>query len=680
MTMDPLSTESNTASLIDFQFSKTVFHPSSLAMDDWKDHFNSKDITLMSFESVSEIHPEANSMNVILVDGDLYQDSELAGLNESVAKENVSITAIIVESPGNGTARDENNDLFSGYLNKPLSTASLLVSLRAAFRHTAYRLATRREHNHRVTISRNLENLTQIGIALSAEQNNGRLLDLILTRSRELTNADAGSLYLVEETPEGEKSLRFKHTQNDSKKISFKEFVMPATKASISGYVAVTGETLNIPDVYQIPDGVEYSFNQSFDQSVGYRSMSMLVAPMTDHKNEIIGVLQLINAKKSPGILLSEPAEAEKNIIPFEPAIQQIIQSLASQAAVALENTLLLESIERTFEGLVTASVHAIESRDPATSGHSERVTELTCALAEAVSKTKSGQYAEVEYSEEQMKELRYAGLLHDFGKIGVRESILVKANKLYPLELEVVKNRFAIIKRTIQCEYQEKMIQAALSGDRTKTEALQQELNTRLEEIDGHIELVLQADIPTMMPDGQFDELLEMGKKTYADFDGTEKPYLTSYELNCLTLKKGNLTNSEFAEIQSHVTHSYNFLIDIPWTKNLRGVPEIAHGHHEKLNGEGYPRKLHDEEIVLQAKMMCVCDIFDALTASDRPYKKAAPFERAIQILNFEVKDNHLCPELVDIFIRDKVYQAVEAFEDVEYSPENNTRTGFAS
>ena len=181
-------------------------------------------------------------------------------------------------------------------------------------------------------------------------------------------------------------------------------------------------------------------------------------------------------------------------------------------------------------------------------------------------------------------------------------------------------------------------------------------------------------------MPDGQFDELLVMGKKTYADFDGTEKPYLTSYELNCLTLKKGNLTNSEFAEIQSHVSHSYNFLIDIPWTKNLRGVPEIAHGHHEKLNGEGYPRKLHDEEIVLQAKMMCVCDIFDALTASDRPYKKAAPFERAIQILNFEVKDNHLCPELVDIFIRDKVYQAVEAFEDVEYSPENNTRTGFSS
>lgn len=672
MTTDPLSASSNSADLIDLQFSKTVFHPSSIAMDDWKEHFNNNDIALVSFESISEIHPEITSMNVILVDGDLHQDNELAQLNELASLENIPLAAIIVESPGNGTAQDENNDLLAGYLNKPLSTGSLLVSLRAAFRHTAYRLATRQERNHRVTISRNLENLTQIGIALSAEQNNSRLLDLILTRSRELTNADAGSLYLVEETPKGEKSLRFKHTQNDSKKIPFREFVMPATKASIAGYVAVTSETLNIADVYEIPEGVEYSFNQSFDQSAGYRSMSMLVVPMTDHKNEITGVLQLINAKYSPDILLSDPASAEANVIPFDPAVQQLIQSLASQAAVALENTMLLESIERTFEGLVKASVHAIEQRDPTTSGHSERVTELTCALAEAVSKTKSGQYAEVGYTEEQMKELRYAGLLHDFGKIGVRESVLVKANKLYPLELEVVKNRFAIIKRTIQCEYQKKMIQAALSGDKSKVEELQRELDARLKETDGHIELVLRADIPTMMPDGQFDELLAMGEKTYTDFDGTQKPYLTDYEISCLILQKGNLTDSEFAEIKSHVSHSYNFLVQIPWTRDLRGIPEIAHGHHEKLNGEGYPRELHDEEIVLQAKMMCVCDIFDALTASDRPYKKAAPLERAIQILKFEVKDNHLCPELVDIFINEKVYQAVEAFSDAEYSPEN--------
>ena len=177
--------------------------------------------------------------------------------------------------------------------------------------------------------------------------------------------------------------------------------------------------------------------------------------------------------------------------------------------------------------------------------------------------------------------------------------------------------------------------------------------------------------DVPTMMPDGDFDELSGLGDMTYSDFDGTQKPYLTTYELECLTIKRGNLTEAEYSQIKSHVSHSYNFLVQIPWTKDIRGIPEIAHGHHEKLNGAGYPRGLHEEEIVLQAKMMCVCDIFDALTASDRPYKKAAPLERAIQILKFEVKDNHLCPELVDIFIKDKVYQVVDAFKDEIYEEE---------
>jgi HD-GYP domain-containing protein (c-di-GMP phosphodiesterase class II) len=614
------------------------------------------------------IRPDSKSLNVIIVDGDSSDEDEIRALDEVCGRE-IPAAVVLVESPGNGAKRDgEPSSLLAGLVPKPIAIEPFQISIRAAFRQAAYRLAAHREENHRVIISRNLDNLTQIGIALSAEQNNHRLLDMILTRSRELTNADAGSLYLVEETPEGERSLRFKHTQNDSKTIPFKEFVMPATKASISGYVAVTGESLNIADVYQIPKGVEYGFNQSFDQSVGYRSMSMLVVPMTDHKNHITGVLQLINAKRSPEILLPEPAAAEEHVIPFDEAIQQIIGSLASQAAVALENAMLLESIEQTFEGLVKASVHAIEQRDPTTSGHSERVTELTCELAKAVSKTKTGRYTDVGYTEEQMKELRYAGLLHDFGKIGVRESVLVKANKLYPLELEVVKNRFAIIKRCILNEYQEKMLHYALKGEKEQVKKLETELELRLEESDKMIDLVLRSDVPTMMPGGEFEELLRLGEMTYTDFDGEQKPYLTPYELNCLTLQKGNLTDSEFAEIQSHVSHSYNFLVQIPWTRELRGIPEIAHGHHEKLNGEGYPRKLHEEEIVLQAKMMCVCDIFDALTASDRPYKKAAPLERAIQILKFEVKDNHLCPELVDIFIKDKVYQVVEAFADQEY------------
>ncbi len=653
---------------IEREFPKLLHHPFDLSLDEMKDSLAESGISLKEFTSPPKIRPDSKSLNVIIVDGDSSDSDEIRALDKVFGDE-IPAAVILVETPGNGAKRDrETSSLLSGLVPKPIAAEPFQISIRGAFRQAAYWMAAKQANTHRLTISKNIDNLTQIGIALSSEQNNHRLLDLILTRSRELTNADAGSLYLVEETPEGEKGLRFKHTQNDSKKIPFKEFVMPATKASISGYVAVTSETLNIPDVYQIPKGVEYGFNQSFDQSVGYRSMSMLVVPMTDHKNEITGVLQLINAKRSSDAILNDPASAEENVVPFDPAIQQIIQSLASQAAVALENTILLESIEKTFEGFVKASVHAIEQRDPTTSGHSERVTELTCGLAKAVSKTKTGRYADIEYTEEQMKELRYAGLLHDFGKIGVRESVLVKANKLYPLELEVVKNRFATIKRSIQSDYQEKMIHFALSGNKDKVKMLQTEFEQRLEKMGNLIELVLRSDVPSMMPEGEFDELLELGDLTYTDFYGTEKPYLTQHELNCLTIQRGNLTESEFSEIKSHVSHSYNFVAQIPWIKELRGIPEIAYGHHEKLNGEGYPRGLHEEEIVLQARMMCVCDIFDALTASDRPYKKAAPLEKAIQILNFEVKDNHLCPELVDIFIRDKVYQVIEAFADQEY------------
>ncbi|MFP6868188.1 MAG: HD domain-containing phosphohydrolase [Nitrospinota bacterium] len=671
MSQEPPGNSSSSVEEIQTQFSKTIYHSPDFSPDEWSDFFGQNGISLKEFISVAKINPDSDTLSVILIDGDSSDAEDIPKLDE-VCKDGAPVAVVLIEPSGNGNHHDHaQSSLISGIVQKPISTGPLLISLRASFRHAAYRLASHQEENHRKIISRNLENLTQIGLALTTERNNSKLLDLILTRSRELTNADAGSLYLVEESPEGDRSLRFKHTQNDSKKIPFKEFIMPATKASISGFVAVTGESLNIPDVYQISEGVEYSFNSSFDQSVGYRCMSMLVVPMTDHLNEIIGVLQLINAKPSAEILLPDSAAAEKHVIPFDPAIQQIIQSLASQAAVALENTMLLESIEKTFEGLVKASVQAIEQRDPTTSGHSERVTELTCSLAKAVSRTKTGRYADVSYSDEQMKELRYAGLLHDFGKIGVRESVLVKANKLYPLELEVVKNRFQFVKRCIQVDFQEKMLRFALAGENDEVKKLQAELEQRLEQTDHLIDLVLRFDIPTMMPEGEFDELLELGEMTYTDFDGSEKPYLTPYELNCLTIKRGNLTKSEYAEIQSHVAHSYNFLVQIPWIKELRGVPEIAHGHHEKLNGEGYPRKLHEEEIVLQARMMCVCDIFDALTASDRPYKKAAPLEKAIQILKYEVKDNHLCPELVDIFIKQRVYQSIDAFEDVEYVEE---------
>ncbi len=651
------------------QLPKVVFHSPALELAEWRGVLHDHGISLEEASSLDAITPASGALNVILL------DEHIAGADgpsklARFSTEDTPASIIVVTSPQRRFNQDRvSSEVVSGVLQQPFNQVALLLALRGAFQHAALQRAAHWERRQRDLLSRNLEKLTQIGIALSAEQNHHRLLDMILTHSRELSNADAGSLYLVEESEDGKKNLRFMHTQNDSKRIPFKQFVMPATKASISGYVAVTGETLNIPDVYHLPEGVEYGFNKSFDQSVGYRSKSMLVVPMRDHQNEITGVLQLINAKPSVEIRISDPEAAERHVIPFLPALEQLIASLASQAAVALENSMLLESIVRTFEGLVKASVHAIEQRDPTTSGHSERVTELTCTLAQALSETKEGRYADVSFTEEQMRELRYAGLLHDFGKIGVREHVLVKANKLYPMELEVVKSRFALIKRTIQSEYQEKMLQRALDGNTEEVEKLREEMNARLAETDSLLEFILRSDVPTMMEDGAFDDLMKLGGTTYRDLDGTEKPYLTPYELKCLSLRRGNLTPEERKEIESHVSHSYNFLVQIPWTRNLRGIPEIAHGHHEKINGKGYPRGLKEEEIVLQAKIMCVCDIFDALTASDRPYKKAAPLEKAIQILKFEVKDQHLDPELVDIFVKKKVYRAVEAFREADYA-----------
>ena len=653
----------------DQQLAKVVYHSPSLSLQEWRGQLESHGFALREVSSLEAIQPGLDALNVILLDDRLAGENGLQKLDRFAAETSPASVIRVIPSGLAGMPAGELPLHVSGVLQQPLQETALMLVLRGAFWHAALQRSARVESRHRSLLARNLDKLTQIGIALSAEKNHHRLLDTILTHSRELTNADAGSLYLVEETSDGKKNLRFVHTQNDSKRIPFKQFIMPAAKTSISGYVAVTGETLNLPDVYDLPAGVEYSINKSFDQSVGYRSKSMLVVPMRDHHNEITGVLQLINAKPSAEILIPTPEEAERHVVPFEPAIEHMISSLASQAAVSLENSMLLESLERTFEGLVKASVHAIEQRDPITSGHSERVTELTCALARAVHESREGRYAETLFTEEQMKELRYSGFLHDFGKIGVREHVLQKANKLYPLEMEVVKNRFAVIKRTIQAEYQEWMVEFALAGKREEVEKLRQEMNAKVAEADHYLELIIRSDVPSMMPDGDFDGLMKLGEVTYKDFDGTAKPYLTAGELKSLAIRRGNLTEEERKEIESHVTHSYNFLVQIPWTKALRGVPEIAHGHHEKLNGKGYPRGLKEEEIILQAKMMCVCDIFDALTATDRPYKKAAPLEKAIQILKFEVKDHHLDPDLLDIFVKKKVYRAVAQFKEAEYT-----------
>ncbi|MCU1219552.1 MAG: metal dependent phosphohydrolase [Candidatus Angelobacter sp.] len=543
---------------------------------------------------------------------------------------------------------------------------------------------TRHEVNQKLAgASQEIHELNQIGMALSAEHNPGRLLELILTKSREFTGSDAGSVYLVESignghgqsllfapgqqaTPmqekEPEEQLRFKLAQNDTVAVPFREVAIQINEKSIAGYVALTGEIVNIEDAYHLPADVPYSINRKFDEDSGYRTKSILAVPIRNQKDKIIAVLQLINAKRDFCVRLDSHDAVDQQVLAFSPRQQEIVQSLAGQAAVALENSQLYDSIQRLFEGFVRAAVTAIETRDPATSGHSFRVANLTVALAEAVDRVDSGPYKGVQFSRDQMREIRYASLLHDFGKVGVREEVLVKAKKLYPAQLEVIKQRLGLVRRTLQNESLKLRMDFLLQNGNEKFQAAQKEFDARLSDqlrqIDEYAEAIVWANEPTVLPEGNFDQLMEIANLQYEDLSGKKLPILTLEEIQMLSIRKGSLDEEERLQIESHVLHTLNFLQQIPWTNELRNIPEIARGHHEKLNGTGYPYRLSAPEIPVQTRMMTISDIFDALAAADRPYKKAVSIERALEILELSVDDGELDPGLFEIFLSAKIFE----------------------
>jgi HD-GYP domain-containing protein (c-di-GMP phosphodiesterase class II) len=425
--------------------------------------------------------------------------------------------------------------------------------------------------------------------------------------------------------------------------------------------VALTGEIVNIEDAYHLPAGVPFSINRKFDEDSGYRTKSILAVPIRNQKEKIIAVLQLINAKRDRYAKLDSAQAVEEQVIPYSARQQEIVLSLAGQAAVALENSQLYDSIQRLFEGFVRAAVTAIETRDPATSGHSFRVANLTVALAEAVDRAETGLYKNVRFSRDQMREIRYASLLHDFGKVSVREEVLVKAKKLYPAQLEMIKQRFWLVRRTAENESLRSRIRYLLEKGRAEYLAAQQEFDSsladQLREIDEYLEAVIWANEPTVLPEGNFDRLLQVANLHYEDLEGRKRPVLTPDEIQMLSIRQGSLDEEERLQIESHVLHTVSFLQQIPWTNELRNVPEIARGHHEKLNGSGYPYKLSAPEIPVQTRMMTISDIFDALAAADRPYKKAVSIERALGILELSVKDGELDAGLFDIFLSARIF-----------------------
>ena len=488
---------------------------------------------------------------------------------------------------------------------------------------------------------RDMERLHEVGRALASEQNLDRLLDLILSKARELLTAEAGSIYLFtgdEDRPE----LLFAHTQNARVSLPFARVAMPISREALAGYVALSKESLNLPDVYRIPAEAPYRFNDSFDRQAGYHTQSVLVVPMLDTEGQVLGVLQLLNRLAEEG-----------STVAFSGADQRLAQSLAGQAAVAVRNAQLREEIERLFEGFVAASVTAIEARDPVTSGHSGRVAELTVGLAEAVNATPNGAYGTLSFSERQLRELRYASLLHDFGKVGVREQVLVKAKKLDPGQLELILQRL----RQLELEEALEALAQAWKGG-GDPELWERASRDRRAESERLIHLVRQSNEPTVMAQEVAEGLGLLEGLTFTHWSGERRSLLEPADLASLQIRKGSLSETERLEIESHVTHTFRFLERIPWTRDLAGIPDIAYAHHERLTGRGYPRKLSDREIPVQSRAMAIADVYDALTAQDRPYKGAVPVERSLAILEDEAREGALDRALLDLFIEARVFE----------------------
>src|SRR5690349_15567345 len=504
---------------------------------------------------------------------------------------------------------------------------------------------------------RQFRELNRIGIALSAEKDIERLQSFILTTMRQLTHADGASLWLKMDE-EGTPKLFLASSQNHSiDKDTYSAFTVPVDDRSVVGYTVTVGSSQIYDDAYNPPAGKPRG-GKTFDAQFGYRTKSMLTVPMRNYNNEVVGAVQLINAKRRFETRLTVENVATE-VVSFQPDDVEMIESIASQAAVALDNKSLLDSIQALFDGFVQASVTAIEQRDPSTAGHSGRVEGMTTNLARVINEIATGKFMDVNFTEDQLKELRYACLLHDFGKVGVREHILIKAKKLVPGQLEVIQARFEFIQRSVQVKYATEKLEALRAGKNgSALEDIERRLQEEMTQLEAWAQSIVSANEPTVLPEDKASMIEFLSQQTYTDIGGRPHPMLEPQEFRFLSIRKGTLDPQERLEMESHVTHSFHFLTKIPWTPIMKGIPDIAYGHHEKLDGSGYPRGLRGEEIPLQARMMTITDIYDALTAQDRPYKRAVPPVVALDILHDEAGQGKLDKDLLEIFVNKKLYQ----------------------
>ena len=556
----------------------------------------------------------------------------------------------------------------------PIGMARLLLTLRGRAEAIAQRMTAAALELELEQSRHENDMLISIGRALSQKRNIDELLEIILRRACEVTSADAGSVYIVlgHDEDVAERTLRFAVSQNESRDIPATGFTMKVSSSSIVGSCVLSGDVLNVRDLYGLDEPGTgnnpwgFIHDRTFDDKYRYQTRSVLAVPMISARAEVIGVIQLINKRGKGWIQLDLPQDFDDGVIPFDDVSVAYVSALASQAGIALENVLLYEEVKTLFDGFVKAAVTAIESRDPTTSGHSERVAELTLALARAVNRIETGTYRDLRFSRDDLTQIEYAALLHDFGKVGVREHILVKAKKLYEHERELILQRFQLIKRGFKIDGLEKKVRYLLDSTREEAQSrlveVDRSLVDKVAELDDIIKFILASNEPTVLDQGGFERIAEIAKMAYADDAGQSiGPFLSLGEATSLQIRRGSLTEEERLEINSHVTHSYNFLCQIPWSRTLRDVPSIAVGHHEKLDGSGYPHGLKGAQIPIPARMMAIADIYDALTAKDRPYKKAIPLEKALDILAGDVKRGQLDQELFDVFVGSRVWTVTQ-------------------
>ena len=515
-----------------------------------------------------------------------------------------------------------------------------------------------------------LEQLNAIGASLSAERDIDRLLEAILTAAKTITRADGGTLYRVTE----ERTLRFEIVRTSSLRyylggttgnpVPFYPIQLykddRPNQSMVAAYAALTGKTVNIADAYTA-DGFDFSGTRAFDTKTGYRSKSFLTVPMRNHDNETIGVLQLINAM--------EPSSGA--IVPFSPSDQRLAESLASQAAIALTNRMLINQLEQLFESFINLINSAIDEKSPYTGGHCQRVPVLTMLLAEAVSETKDGPLRDFHMSEQDRYELKIAGLLHDCGKVTTPVHIVDKATKLESIfdRIQLIDTRFEVIKRDAELEALRKKHNFLEQKMRMEAAEEDKRLRDRLRQLDDDRKFLHACNIGgERMRDEDVDRVRRIGQYRWRDFAGHEAQFLSEDEVKNLTIRSGTLTEEERKVINHHIVATIRMLEALPWPKHLTKVPEYAGGHHERMDGKGYPKGLTREQMSVQARCMGIADIFEALTAKDRPYKKGKTLSESLEILGRMKLNNHVDPDLFDIFVRRKVYRRyAEMFLDAE-------------